>query len=525
MTDERNILQAPYGGDQAMLEDLWVEYDMTERGDAEAHPALAAGYEALDSLSNGAETDIPTVHFTDVTLRDGQQQRTNEVTMEQRIGVFDQIVSTGIDRIETGHLGNQEDREFAAALIERIAQREETDERYARVKIQVLFGSQEHLIEQGSDALCEAFQQHYGKDWEKAMADKVVVHVYDRIDQNLINTASSPYSPMESATRIYHASQHAINKGFRHFSISAEAATAVKPEDAIQFYGYINHLLLANGAASVNNNLANTYGYSPNEAWNAASMTIFNQAVKHGFDGRVTTSVHAHNDTEASTDFAMSAAVAGFDRIEGTLIGMGERSGNTALVTFVARVLEQARHQNIAEQQPGSRRSRIAQAAAAVGLRRVVRMPEQVIANLANLYPAGSSIANTFGPDAFYRWHRTSLGSPYIHDNGSGPHDAALAAAASRPVECPPYNNYEWGLLLSAAMGRPGAEDIAVGDPEAIDKVTVGNHMGGGKTRAIREGRLSRASAAEIAQARADFREEICAIGRIARTGVAVRAA
>ncbi|HEX9153446.1 MAG TPA: hypothetical protein VF809_01360 [Candidatus Saccharimonadales bacterium] len=525
MTDERNILQAPYGGDQAMLECLWVEYDMTDRDDAKTHPALTSGYEALDRLSDRAETDIPTIHFTDVTLRDGQQQRTNEVTMEQRIDVFDQIVSTGIDRIETGHLGNQEDREFTAALIERIARREKTDERYAQVKIQVLFGSQEHLIEQGSDALCEAFQRHYGEGWEKAMADKVVVHVYDRIDNNLINTASAPYTPMESATRVYRASQHALDKGFRHFSISAEAATAVEPEDAIQFYGYINHLLLANGATTVNDNLANTYGYSPNEAWNAASMTVFNQAVKHGFDGQVTTSVHAHNDTEASTDFAMSAAVAGFDRIEGTLIGMGERSGNTALVTFVARVLEQARHQNIAERRPEPRRSRIAQVAATVGLRRVVKMPEQIIDNLANLYPAGTSIAGIFGPDAIYRWHRTSLGSPYIHDNGSGPHDAALAAAASKPVECPPYNNYEWGLLLSATMGRPGAEDIAVGDPEAIDRVTVGNHMGGGKTRAIREGRLLRASAAEIAQARTNFREEIQAIGRIARTGVAIRAA
>ncbi len=515
MTD---ATQVPHNAGAAVMERLWAECGA-------ADDAINAGYEALGVRAEDDSSNATTIRFTDVTLRDGQQQRTNEVTPEQRLEVFDQIVATGVDRIETGHLGNQEDREFAAALVGHIAQQEKADERYGRVKLQVLFGSQENLIQQGSDSLRQAFQRHYGDNWQEAMTDKVVVHVYDRIDPNLIGTANNIYTPEQSAARIHTAAQHATGRGFKHFSVSAEAATAVRPEDAVQFYRFLNQALLDSGAETVNDNLANTYGYAPHENWNAAVLTVFNQAVKHGFGGNVTTSIHAHNDTEAAADFAMAAAVGGFDRVESTHIGMGERSGNVASVTFMARILEQARHRVIAEERPGIQESRIAHMAGSVGLRHTVRVDGQIMDNLTNWYDAGERIAGIFGPDAAYRWRRTSLGSPYTHDNGSGPHDAALAAAASRPVECPPDRNYEWMLAITAAMGRPESEAIAVGDPAAIDQVTVGNHMGGGKTQAIKEGRLQRAAPERVEEARRNFRARVCAIGEVARRGVIIRAA
>src|SRR4051812_34498938 len=70
------------------------------------HPAINAGMEAVNEQLTITERAPSLVQFTDVTLRDGQQQQTNEVTLEERVEVFDNIVSTGVDRIEIGHLGN-----------------------------------------------------------------------------------------------------------------------------------------------------------------------------------------------------------------------------------------------------------------------------------------------------------------------------------------------------------------------------------------------------------------------------------
>ena len=56
----------------------------------------------------------------------------------------------------------------------------------------------------------------------------------------------------------------------------------------------------------------------------------FNAAVKYGFEsGSVTTSMHAHNDTDDAVSGSMRAYAAGFDIEEGTAFGTGERPGNT----------------------------------------------------------------------------------------------------------------------------------------------------------------------------------------------------
>ncbi|MEK7153713.1 MAG: hypothetical protein AAB834_07200, partial [Patescibacteria group bacterium] len=323
---------------------IWAANDMTNQ----QHPALAAGTEAHERLMKDPESGRSTLYITDVTLRDGQQQRTNEVTTAQRVEVFDRIVETGVDCIEIGHLGNSNgDQQLATAIVQHVAEREEQDERYANVKLQVLFGSQEELIKDGIRVLQDAFQAHYGEEWQEAMEDKVVVHVYDALDENLLATRSTPYGQQESARRVKAASQHALDAGFRRFSLTGEAATAASPEEAIQYYRSITQHLLARNTNSVNINLTNTYGFSANPEWNAHVLTEVNAGVKYGFpERRVTTSIHTHNDVASAADMSIAAIVAGIDRLEGTLDGMGERAGNVATITVVDRLLEAARHQH-----------------------------------------------------------------------------------------------------------------------------------------------------------------------------------
>lgn len=474
---------------------IWEANDITP-----GHPAFAAGQEDLENLQHYSVPN--TVYVTDVTLRDGQQQRTDAVTTEQRVQVFDEIVRTGVDRIEIGHLGNETDQQLAGEIVRRVAESETTQEQYKDVKLQVLFGSQEELIQQGITVLETAFKEHYGDNWQEAMADKVIVHVYDRVDQNLINTASNPYDPQESARRITAAAQHAINAGFKHFSVSGEAATAAIPEVAIQYYRSINDYLVRQGVESVNVNLANTYGYSTNTEWNAATLTMFNGAVKHGFDN-VTTSIHTHNDADNAVSFAMNAVVAGFDRVEGTINGMGERAGNVANIDVVARLIEAARHEVAGEY----RYSALAHRAGTAMLSRMVALDPRVIANLGQWYSAAETISTAFGVHADYRWRRTSIGNPYAHDNGSSPHDGAMKAGIKNPIENPPYNNYEWYVLVTDILGRPGSADLAIADPDAIRAVTVNNHASGGSTRAIVDGEVPRADDNTVEKARAQYED------------------
>jgi isopropylmalate/homocitrate/citramalate synthase len=488
----------------------------------DAHPGVAEGYRNARKLQYEPGALASTLYFTDVTLRDGQQQRTDEVTTEQRVEVFDSLVTTGVDRIEIGHLGNSNgDQQLAAEIVSHVAEKEADDERYGRVKLQVLFGSQQELIQEGVNVLQKSFQENYGENWQEAMADKVVVHVYDRLDENLRNTSSNPYTGMQSAERISRAAVAAIDAGFTQFSISGEAATATTPDEAIMFYRSITDYLVDGGAENVNVNLANTYGYSSNSDWNIATLAVFNTAVKHGFDDKVTTSIHMHNDVNNALEFTMAAITAGFDRVEGTHTGMGERSGNVANVDVMARLLEQSRHAIETEKN----RSRIASKIATATLRRTVMIDPGVIEGVHNWHQVGEDISHIFGPHADYRWRRTMLGNPYIFDNGSGPHDQVMAAAIVDPVEFAPYKRYEWGITTLSMMGRKAADLLAIGDPQAIDRVTVGNHASGGKTRQIKEGTIKRAEPERIEQARTNFIDHKAEIAKAATKGTVILAA
>ncbi len=454
----------------------------------------------------------------DVTLRDGQQQRTDEVSISQRVQVFDSIVETGVDRVEIGHLANTIDQQLARKLVGHIANMENIDPRYKSVQLQVLFGSQEDKIIEGSNVLRESFQEHYGPDWLEIMQNKVVVHVYDRIDSELIKASADPYTQEESANRVSSAAMHAIDSGFKNFSISGEAATAVRPEEAIEFYRHVITDLINSGAETVNVNLANTYGFSHNIYWNNATLNHFNRAVKYGFGTRVTTSIHSHNDVNNALDISMSAIVAGFDRVETTHIGMGERSGNVASVDVMSRMIEQARHtEKIAE----SEDSEISNKLNRFVVSKVVSVDQSIIDNIINWYNSGQEIAQIYGKDAEYRWNRTTLGNPYAHDNGSGPHDANMAAAIIDPEKYPADSNYEWNLIVNNIMGRD-TEQLILGDPKFVDGVTVGNHAAGGKTKAIKEGRLVRASDETIERAENNLKNRKATIISLLAKGVII---
>ena len=416
------------------------------------------------------------IAFTEVTLRDGEQQekRCSVMPVEDRLTVFDRIGDTGIDRIEIGHLGNEHDQEFARALVNHIDTRSsDGDHRYDRVDLQVLFGSQQNILDDGIAAL-DGFDP-----------DRVVVHVYDRASPNLRALAGEPYSARQSAGRVFEAAQMALRRGFRRFSVSGEGTVDpdLPVETAIHdFYLPLLVQLDKAGAADINVNMPNTFGSSLGGEWDEVGMEYFVRAIK-AFHPDITTSIHVHNDHGSAVEYSLAAIMAGFDRVEGTLNGMGERAGNTDLTDTAVRLTELARlHVEARHKTLQARR-----VAGAVAVRSTLwherYMDESVLRSSANWYAAARSIAATY--DTMNRFHRSSLGNPEAYGAGAGPHAQANKEFLIDPVNKPLWRNYGRAAIEHAIWGRPEAWQIIEVNRQRIQHITLATDAAGNSSEAV----------------------------------------
>lgn len=424
------------------------------------------------------------IEFVDITQRDGEQMKIEAVTIEDRIEIFDALIDTGITTFEIGHLGNsgrdgidEGDQAYARALIGHIHNKSTDDQRYQDVKLQVLFGSQQQLMAEGLEAM-EGFDK-----------DRVVIHVYDRISPNLRPLASNPYTIDQAAVRVVKAALLAFDMGFRHFSISGEGATDCTVDEAIDYYSTIGQQLMANGSQSININLANTFGTPSEIEWDKEGLDWFDKQIKQKIPG-ATTSVHVHNDDRSATEFTIAAIKAGFNKVEGTLIGMGERSGNVALSDVLIRLLEIARLEVEATDRPAIIRQ-IGKMAARQSIFQSRTIPSTIIAHAHNWYPSSVKLGEIYGQNAVKRFESTSLGDPEAYNAGSGPHDHATLKAIEDPLQFPLWKNYLRIALPHAMLGRPEATGIIAAEPSAILSITVNGRAGAGSTKALVEGNFS----------------------------------
>lgn len=418
--------------------------------------------------------DRKPIYFVDVTQRDGEQMRIREVGVGERLEAFDALASTGIQTFEIGHLGNGTDQTYAEALARHISENSDYDD----ISLQVLFGSQTEIVANGLQWL-EGFDK-----------DRVVVHVYDRLDEHMRDLASQHYDLQHSAERVASAIDIAYEHGFRRFSVSGEGATGASVGDAIKYYAAIlNHCEQKEEKPLVNVNLPSTNGSSAVGAWRPDELEAFNAVIKHHFPD-VTTSIHAHNDFGSAVELSVQAVVAGFDKVEGTLIGMGERTGNTALGDVAMRLIEIAK----AEKNPD-----VARAIAHTALFESRVLPAEMVKKFHNFYFASQKVAQIYGVE--HRFERTAFGDPEAYNAGCGPHDQASARALEDPVRWPLYSTYIPRILTDAILGRPQAQELIKASPEAIRAITVNGHAAGGSTRRIEGEEIEIASAARRAEA------------------------
>ena len=264
-----------------------------------------------------------------VDLRDGNQALINPMDVDKKTRLFLQIVKMGFKEIEVGFpSASQPDFDFVRKLIVENLIPED-------VTIQVLTQARESLIKRTYESLEGAKQaivhvynststvqreQVFGLDRDgiKAMAITGAKHVRDYAEKYPQTDWSFQYSP-ESFT-------------------GTEMDYAVEVCDAV-----IAEWKPENGRGVIINLPATVEMSTPNIF--ADQVEWFCRNLKQRDQVRI--SLHTHNDRGCGVAAAELAVMAGADRVEGTLLGNGERTGNMDLVTMGMNLYSQGVNPNI----------------------------------------------------------------------------------------------------------------------------------------------------------------------------------
>ncbi len=250
-----------------------------------------------------------------VDLRDGNQSLMVPMDLEQKLAFFAFLCKMGFKEIEVGFpAASETEYEFLRALID--GGRIPSD-----VTIQVLTQCREHIIRKTFQAL-------------EGCKTPVVVHFY--------NSTS-----VAQREQVFHKSQEEIQKiatdgarlikelaaeyeGDFRFEYSPESFTGTEPAYALAVCNAVLDILQPTAAKPVIINLPATVAMSMSHVY-ANQIEYMSDHLK--YREHVILSLHPHNDRGCAVADTELGLLAGADRVEGTLFGNGERTGNVDLVT------------------------------------------------------------------------------------------------------------------------------------------------------------------------------------------------
>ena len=261
--------------------------------------------------------------WTSVDLRDGNQALVSPMRVEQKLRIFDLLVRMGFREIEVGFpAASQPDFDFVRRIIEE-------DRIPEQVTIQVLTQAREALIDRTYEAL---------KGVRRA-----IVHVY-----NSTNPAQREQVfglDREGVKAIAVRGAEWVKAGAARypetewvFQYSPESFSTTELDYAVDVCEAVNGVWRPDQGQAVILNLPATVESSmPN---------VFADQIEWFCDhlrGRehVKISVHNHNDRGCAVAAAELAVLAGADRVEGTLFGNGERTGNMDILTMAMNLYSQ----------------------------------------------------------------------------------------------------------------------------------------------------------------------------------------
>lgn len=258
-----------------------------------------------------------------VDLRDGNQALIEPMTVVQKRRYYQLLLDMGFKQIEVGFpAASQMDFDFVRWLIE---ENKIPDD----VTIQVLTQARESLIERTFAALKGAKQAIIHVYNSTSTVQRELVFQKDR--QGIIDIA------VQGATWV---KQHAdANPGPRwQFEYSPESFSGTELDFAVDICDAVNAVWLPTIDRPVIINLPATVEMSTPNVF-ADQVEWFCENVQNR--AAVSVSVHTHNDRGCAVAAAELAVMAGADRVEGTLLGNGERTGNMDIITMAMNLYSQ----------------------------------------------------------------------------------------------------------------------------------------------------------------------------------------
>ncbi len=261
--------------------------------------------------------------WASVDLRDGNQALIDPMSIEQKLRFFKLLVDIGFKEIEIGFpSAAQVEFDFARRLIEENLVPDD-------VTLQVLVQAREHLIERTFEALQGAKRAivHVYNSTSKVQRDKVYQLPKDEIKQMAITGAQL----LKEKAANYPDTEWVFQYSPESFS-QTETDFAVEVCDAV-----LDVWQPANGQQVILNLPATVEASTPNIY--ADQIEYFCRHLKQR--EHVIISLHTHNDRGCGVAASELGLMAGADRIEGTLLGNGERTGNMDIVVMAMNMYTQ----------------------------------------------------------------------------------------------------------------------------------------------------------------------------------------
>lgn len=257
-----------------------------------------------------------------VDLRDGNQALIEPMVVEEKLEFFNLLVKLGFKEIEIGFpSASQLEYDFLRTLVER-------DMIPDDVRVQVLCQCREHLIEKTFEAI--------------QGIKNVVFHIYN--STSTLQRDVVFHMDREAIKQIAIEGTQMVKEGAKNFDgnlwleYSPESFTGTEMDFALEVCEAVKEVwqptverpIIFNLPATVEMNTPNVY--ADQIEW---MSTHFTEREK------IILSIHPHNDRGCGVAATELALLAGADRVEGTLFGNGERTGNVDILNVAYNMFSQ----------------------------------------------------------------------------------------------------------------------------------------------------------------------------------------
>ena len=273
------------------------------------------------SWPNNLLTEAP--RWCSVDLRDGNQALIEPMGVEKKIRMFELLCNIGFKEIEVGFpAASQTDYDFVRILIK---EKKIPDD----VTIQVLTQSRDHIIKKTFESLegvKRAIVHFYNST--STLQRKVVFNKDKKGIKKIATDGATLIKELSSANQ----------QTEWLFEYSPESFTATELDFSLEVCNEVVDILSPYSKEKIIINLPATVEMSsPNIYGDQIEWMISNIQNREN----ICISLHPHNDRGTAVAAAEIGVMAGADRIEGTLFGNGERTGNVDLVTLSLNLLTQ----------------------------------------------------------------------------------------------------------------------------------------------------------------------------------------